>query len=77
LDSGVTAEAHMEMELPVSGDGHYLDGAVLFGYALWGNRPAEVPKELDACVTIIRMTSEGHSYEEIVTGAEKIHGVTP
>jgi hypothetical protein len=49
----------MEMEFQVSGDGHYLDGAVLFGYELWGNRLVEVPKELDACVTIIRMTREG------------------
>jgi hypothetical protein len=67
----------METELQVSGDGRYLDGAVPFGYALWGDRLAEVPRELDACVTMIWMTREGRSYEEIAATAEKMHGVKP
>jgi hypothetical protein len=72
----VTGEAHIAAALQVSGDGRYLGGAVPFGYALWGNRLAEVPRELDACVTMIRMTREGHSYEDIAA-AEETHGVKP
>ena len=42
-------------ELQVTEDGRYAGGDVPFGYILWGDRLVEVPEELDACVTAIRI----------------------
>jgi hypothetical protein len=64
-------------ELEVGPDGRYLGGDVPFGYALWGDYLVEVPAELDACVTMIRLTRLGHEYEAIADIAEVDHGVRP
>ena len=50
-------------ELEVGPDGRYLGGEVPFGYALWGDYLIEVPAELDACVTMIRLTRQGRNYD--------------
>ncbi|MCC7484710.1 MAG: hypothetical protein IT529_06935 [Burkholderiales bacterium] len=62
-------------ELQMADDGRYLGGEVPFGYALWGDRLVEVPAELDACVTAIRMVKQGREYPEIAAAARKDHGV--
>ena len=63
-------------ELQVAEDGRYLGGDVPFGYTLWGDRLVEVPAELDACVTAIRMVKQGKKYPEIAAAVNKEHGVT-
>ena len=63
-------------ELQVAEDGRYISGDVPFGYALWGDRIVEVPAELDACVTAIRLVKQGKNYGEIAAAVKKDHGVT-
>ena len=63
-------------ELQVAEDGRYLGGDVPFGYTLWGDRLVEVPAELDACVTAIRMVKQGKAYPEIAAAVGRQHGVT-
>lgn len=62
-------------ELRIAEDGRYLDGDVPFGYALWGDRLVEVPAELDACVTAIRLVKQGKDYPNIARAVEDAHGV--
>ena len=64
-------------ELEVDAEGRYLGGDVPFGYTLWGDHLVEVPAELDACVTMIRMTREGHGFEAILAAVRDRHGVAP
>ncbi|MDH5535054.1 MAG: hypothetical protein OEZ08_05690 [Betaproteobacteria bacterium] len=63
-------------ELQVAEDGRYLGGDIPFGYALWGDRLVEIPAELDACVTAIRMVKQGKPYPEIAAAVRHEHGVT-
>ena len=63
-------------ELQVAEDGRYLDGDIPFGYTLWGDRLVEVPAELDACVTVIRLVKQGKHYPEIAAAVRQEHGVT-
>ncbi len=67
----------MSEEFEVTEDGCYVSGPVPFGYTLWGDRLVEVPAELDACVSMIRMTRQGHSFEEIMSATQSAHGVAP
>ena len=62
-------------ELQVTEDGRYVSGDVPFGYALWGDRLVEVPAELDACVTAIRMVKQGKDFAAITTAVRAEHGV--
>ena len=62
-------------ELKVSEDGAYLGGDIPFGYTLWGERLVEVPAELDACVTAIRMVKQGKDYPEIAVAVRREHAV--
>ena len=62
-------------ELQVTHDGRYVGGDVPFGYTLWGDRLVEVPAELDACVTAIRMVKQGDEYPAIAAAVRKTHGV--
>ena len=62
-------------ELQIAEDGRYVSGDVPFGYALWGDRLVEVPEELDACVTAIRMVKQGRQYPEIAAAARETHKV--
>ena len=62
-------------ELKVDEDGRYLGGDVPFGYTLWGDRLVEVPAELDACVTAIRLVKQGKEYPEVAVAARVQHGV--
>ena len=62
-------------ELEVAEDGRYVGGDVPFGYALWGERLVEVPAELDACVTAIRMVKQGEAYARIAAAVRDAHGV--
>jgi hypothetical protein len=62
-------------ELQVDEDGRYLGGEIPFGYSLWGDRLVEVPAELDAAVTAIRMVKRGEKYEAIAAAVRKHHGV--
>ncbi len=62
-------------ELRVTEDGRYAGGDVPFGYTLWGDRLVEVPEELDACVTAIRMVKQGRHYPEIVSVIRERHRV--
>ena len=62
-------------ELIVTEDGRYVRGDVPFGYALWGERLVEVPQELDACVTAIRMVKQGKKYPEIAAAVRECHRV--
>jgi hypothetical protein len=62
-------------ELKVAEDGRYLGGDVPLGYTLWGDRLVEVPPELDACVTAIRLVKQGKAYAEIAAAVRKEHGV--
>ncbi len=64
-------------ELEVGPDGRYLGGEVPFGYALWGDYLIEVPAELDACVTMIRLTRQGRNYAAIIDTVFAQHGVRP
>ena len=63
-------------ELQVAEDGSYVGGDVPFGYTLWGDRLVEVPAELDACVTAIRLVKQGRRYPEIAAAVREEHGVT-
>ena len=63
-------------ELQVAEDGSYVGGDVPFGYTLWGDRLVEVPAELDACVTAIRLVKQGKHYPEIAAAVREEHGVT-
>lgn len=62
-------------ELQVSEDGRYLGGDVPFGYALWGDRLVEVPAELDAAVTAIRLVKQGRKFPEIADAVREQHRV--
>ena len=62
--------------LEVTEDGRYVSGDVPFGYTLWGDRLVEVPAELDACVTAIRMAKQGRDYAQIAAAVRERHGVT-
>ena len=62
-------------ELEVDEDGRYLGGEVPFGYALWGERLIEVPAELDAAVTAIRLVKQRQQYDEIAVALRREHGV--
>jgi hypothetical protein len=62
-------------ELQLTEDGCYVGGDVPFGYALWGERLVEIPEELDACVTAIRMVKQGKDYAEIAAALREQHGV--
>jgi hypothetical protein len=62
-------------ELKVAEDGRYLSGDVPFGYALWGDRFVEIPAELDACVTAIRLVKQGKQYSHIAAAVRDEHGV--
>ncbi len=62
-------------ELKVAEDGRYLGGEIPFGYTLWGDRLVEIPAELDACVTAIRLVRQGKHYPEIAVSVRQEHGV--
>jgi hypothetical protein len=62
-------------ELRVTEDGRYLSGDVPLGYTLWGDRLVEVPAELDACVTAIRMVKAGRDFPEIAAAIRSEHGI--
>jgi hypothetical protein len=62
-------------ELKVAEDGRYLSGEIPFGYTLWGDRLVEIPAELDACVTAIRLVRQGKQYPEIAVSVRQEHGV--
>jgi len=64
-------------ELEIDPDGRYRGGEIPYGYALWGDFLVEVPAELDACVTMIRLTRQGEDYEPIADAVEAAHGVRP
>ena len=63
-------------ELQIAEDGRYLGGDIPFGYTLWGDRLVEVPAELDACVTAIRMVKQGKKYPDIAAAVRETHRVT-
>lgn len=62
-------------ELEVDADGRYVTGEVPFGYTLWGDRLVEIPAELDACVTAIRLVKQGRDYPHIAAAVREAHGV--
>lgn len=62
-------------ELQVDEDGRYLGGDIPYGYSLWGDRLVEVPTELDAAVTAIRLVKQGKEYDEIAAAVRRDHGV--
>lgn len=62
-------------ELEIDEDGRYLGGEVPFGYAIWGDRLVEVPAELDAAVTAIRLVKQGKGFDTIVEVVLRDHGV--
>ena len=62
-------------ELQVTEDGRYITGDVPFGYTIWGDRLVELPQELDACVTAIRLVKQGKDYQEIAAVVRDQHGV--
>jgi hypothetical protein len=62
-------------ELQVTQDGRYVSGDVPFGYTLWGDRLVEVPAELDACVTAIRMVKQGRDFPDIADAIRAEHGI--
>jgi hypothetical protein len=62
-------------ELQVTEDGRFMSGDIPFGYTLWGDRLVEVPRELDACVTAIRLVKQGRAYADIATAVRDEHGV--
>lgn len=62
-------------ELQVDEDGRYLGGDIPYGYSLWGDRLVEVPTELDAAVTAIRLVKQGKEYDDIATAVRRDHGV--
>ena len=64
-------------DLDIDPDGRYRGGDIPYGYALWGDFLVEVPAELDACVTMIRMTRQGREFDAIAAATETEHGVRP
>jgi hypothetical protein len=70
-----TPEEHEMSTLEVTEDGRYISGDIPFGYTLWGDRLVEIPDELDACVTAIRMVKQGKEYAEIAAAVRHEHGV--
>jgi len=62
-------------ELKIAEDGRYLSGEIPFGYTLWGDRLVEIPAELDACVTAIRLVKQDKHYPEIAVSVRQEHGV--
>jgi len=62
-------------ELQVDEDGRYISGDIPFGYTLWGDNLVEVPAELDACVTVIRLVKQGKDYAHIETVVRDEHRV--
>lgn len=62
-------------EPEVTEDGRYMSGDVPFGYTLWGDRLVEVPAELDACVTAIRMVKQGRDFAATAAAVRTEHGV--
>jgi hypothetical protein len=62
-------------ELQVGNDGRYIAGDIPFGYRFWADRLVEVPEELDACVTAIRLVKQGKAYPEIAAAIRSEHGV--
>jgi hypothetical protein len=62
-------------ELQIAEDGRYLGGDIPFGYSLWGDRLIEVPAELDAAVSAIRLVKQGKQYDEIAVAVRREHGV--
>ncbi len=62
-------------ELEVAEDGRYVSGDIPFGYALWADRLVEVPAELDACVTAIRLVKQGEDYARIAVAVREEHRV--
>lgn len=62
-------------ELEVDSDGRYVRGDVPLGYTLWDDRLIEVPAELDAAVTAIRLVKQGKQFEAIAASVSEIHGV--
>ena len=62
-------------ELQVSEDGRYVGGDIPFGYTLWGDHLVEVPAELDACVSAIKLVKRGKTYDEIAAAVKADHGV--
>jgi hypothetical protein len=60
-------------ELQVREDGRFMSGDIPFGYTLWGDRLVEVPRELDACVTAIRVVKQGRPYADIATAVRDEH----
>jgi hypothetical protein len=62
-------------ELQVTEDGCYVSGDVPFGYTLWGDRLVEVPAELDACVTAIRMVKQDKDFTAIAAAVRAGHGI--
>jgi hypothetical protein len=63
-------------ELQVAEDGRYVSGEIPFGYTLWGDRLVEVPAELNACVTAIRLVKQGKQYPKIAAALRQEHGMT-
>ena len=61
--------------LQITEDGRYVSGEVPFGYSVWGDRLVEVPAELDACVTAIRMVKQGKKYPDIAVAVRDQHRV--
>lgn len=62
-------------ELEIDDDGRYLGGEVPFGYTVWGDRLVEVPAELDAAVTAIRLVKQGKGFDAIVEVVLRDHGI--
>ena len=62
-------------ELQVAEDGRYISGDIPFGYRLWGDNLVEVPAELDACVTAIRLVKQGKDYAHIAAAVRDEHRV--
>ena len=62
-------------ELQVDEDGRYLGGEIPFGYSLWGDRLIEVPAELDAAVSAIRLVKQGKQFDEIAAAVRRDHRV--
>jgi hypothetical protein len=73
--SNMSARKGSKDELQLTEDGRYLGGDIPFGYTLWGDRMVEVPCELDACVTAIRLVKQGKAYPEIAAAIRDEHGV--
>ena len=65
----------MSKELEIEEDGRYVGGDVPFGYRVWGDRLVEVPAELDAAVTAIRLVKRGEKFGAIATAVRDQHGV--